>query len=113
MSLSASVVGQSGGQVTIASSPGQPVSAQSGGAGVTATLTSPTLGTLSATGCTLDYSDAEGRVSGPPIAPGRIWAHVACAAAMDASRDKMTPDGGSVPVTCALDATFLFENCAM
>jgi hypothetical protein len=44
--------------------------------------------------------------SGPPIAPGRIWAHLSCPAAQNAAMVV-----GTGPETCDVEADFIFENC--
>jgi hypothetical protein len=49
----------------------------------------------------------------PPIAPGRIWAHVSCPQMGDPTgvRHKTLMDGSQVPDSCDGEADFVFENC--
>jgi hypothetical protein len=113
LSLSAEVEGMMGGTLTITSDPGTPITSMGGtNLSMDSSISNQGFGHLKATGCTLDFS--VGRASGGVnIAPGRVWGRVSCPVAMDISGlDKMGPDGGPTPVTCATFATFLFQACS-
>jgi hypothetical protein len=99
------------GSVTIASS--SPVDAASGAQGVTGTFASGQRGRYSSDTCTIafTYNGAPIPLS-PPIAPGRIWGHLACPNAQRSDLQVMGPDGGTASSTCDAEADFLFENCA-
>jgi hypothetical protein len=48
----------------------------------------------------------------PPIAGGRIWAHLFCPMMTDTSGGmQLLADGGFSPVVCTGKVDFLFENC--
>ncbi len=103
--LGAEQLGPGGGSLSITSPFGQPLDPVNGGA-VSVGWTNVLVGTYSETDCTLTYSYQGGPVppsAGPPIAPGRIWAHVSCPMATDAEH--------SPPYVCDGEADFLFENC--
>jgi hypothetical protein len=65
-------------------------------------------------GCTITFTYGSGPVLiMPPVAKGRIWAHLACTKMVDSSGGmRMLMDGTQVPNTCRSDVDFIFENCA-
>ena len=92
-----------GGSMTL---DGKNVSGSSGGTNLTGSfLGTTTQGTYSAPACTLSYSTPEG--SGG-IAPGRIWGHIECDAAMNSNVNV----SGGMPSTCNITVDFVFENCS-
>jgi hypothetical protein len=98
------------GSITVTSN--TPITAASGGMGVTGTFESGTLGRYSSKDCTITFAYNNGKVPvSPPIAAGRIWAHLSCVTATRSDLSYMV-DGGSAPATCDTEADFLFENCA-
>jgi hypothetical protein len=58
--------------------------------------------------CSITFSTpgAGASPSGPPVAAGRIWAHLSCPAAQNAAIVV-----GAGPATCDAEADFIFENC--
>jgi hypothetical protein len=66
------------------------------------------------TDCTVGFSYGQGSVpQNPPIAKGRIWAHLSCSKMVDSSGQmRMLMDGSQVPNTCRGDVDFIFENCS-
>jgi hypothetical protein len=51
----------------------------------------------------------------PPIASGRIWAHLSCQQMVDPQglRHIILMDGTQVPEVCDAEVDFIFENCSM
>jgi hypothetical protein len=107
--LSAEQLGTGGGSIAIAST-GQGTVTTSG-ATVSATFNNPMVGTYRQSDCTLSYTYNGSPVpttAGPPVAGGRIWAHIDCPNA----QDKAMTDPNGNPITCHASADFLFENCS-
>jgi hypothetical protein len=101
------------GSITIVSSMSMPISPTGGGMGVTGTFESGTLGRYTSNNCSITYKYNNGNVPvSPPIAGGRIWAHLSCVDSQRGDLSFMAPDGGTTPATCDTEADFLFENCA-
>jgi hypothetical protein len=100
------------GSMTITSLPGKAISPSTGGA-VAATFQSQKMGTWTSEMCTLSYQYQTGPVPRkPPVAPGRIWAHVSCLLAeRNDGEMRGLPDGGIGLATCDTEADFLFEFC--
>jgi hypothetical protein len=99
------------GSITITSN--SPVSPTGGGMGVTGTFESGTKGRYTSDSCAITYKYLNGNVPvSPPIAPGKIWAHLSCVGAQRNDLSFMGPDGGTQNATCDTEADFLFENCA-
>jgi hypothetical protein len=66
--------------------------------------------------CSVAYMYASMPVpQNPPIAPGRIWAHLSCPQMGDPSgvRQVGLMDGMQVPEICDGEVDFIFENCSM
>jgi hypothetical protein len=59
---------------------------------------------------TLTYNDAPLPANGQP-AQGRVWGHLDCPHAADASQEGVGEDGSAITRTCDARADFLFENC--
>ena len=110
VSLNTSLGGH--GSITITSLAGQIVSPSTGGT-VQGTFQSANMGTWSSETCTLTYQYQGGPVPRtPPIAAGRIWAHVSCPMAQRSDGElRGLPDGGMAVATCDTEADFLFEYC--
>ncbi len=105
--LSAGTLGPGGGSFSVTSLPGQPLDPKIGGKVLT-TWTNPSVGSYSepenGPDCTLTYSYQGGPIpTSPPIAAGRIWAHVSCPMATDPDTEPL--------FFCDGEADFLFENC--
>jgi len=110
ISLSATLYGLKGGTVTITSPPGQGAVTTSGASGITMIFQNAT-GKYTSDACTLTYTySGEAVPRSPPIASGRIWAHVSCPMALDNYGMILTNDGG-IPKSCDTEADFLFEYC--
>jgi hypothetical protein len=106
--LSAALGGTSGGTLQIN---GQ-VSASSGGSGIMASFTSNGVSYAEAD-CTIVFMYEGGAVpTSPPIATGRIWAHLKCPAMLNPSTPKKLADGTQVSEMCDGEADFLFEKCS-
>jgi hypothetical protein len=102
--LSAEQIGTGGGSLTITSP--QPLDPVMGGT-VSASWQNVNVGSYQQDGCMLTYTYQGAAVpssAGPPIAAGRIWAHVSCLMATD---NQQMP----APV-CDGEADILFENCS-
>lgn len=108
ISLSISIAGSPGGNVTITSPQGAGAVTTSGGKEISATFyNSVDLGPYSETDCTISYTYLGSAVPiSPPIAAGRIWGHIDCPKAVDQSQNN-----GMGAVTCPASADFLFEQC--
>jgi hypothetical protein len=80
-----------------------------GGTGITADISNPSsFGDYSSKSCTINFiTPTAGAPIGPPVAGGRIWAHLSCPAAQNPD---MTTSTGA-PATCDAEADFIFENC--
>jgi hypothetical protein len=101
------------GTLIITSPPGQGAVTNQGGQNITGVWESQDNGTYRESDCTLSYTYNGAPVSiSPPIAAGRIWAHISCPNAQLGGVTKQLPDGGTTDVTCDNEADFLFENCA-
>jgi hypothetical protein len=92
------------------------VDVSSGGTGISTTFTSGTFGNYGQSDCTIAYtygSPPRMVPTSPPVAAGRIWAHLACPSALTMSNHmRMLPDGSFAPEICDFEADFEFENCA-
>ena len=90
------------------------IDVDNGGTNVSASLSAPdTGGGFSSSACTVTFRYAGGSVPvSPPIAGGRVWAHLSCPTMT--STDLMVVMIGSTQVTeqCDVEADFLFENCS-
>jgi hypothetical protein len=112
--LNATQEGLSGGSLTISSPSGTGAVTQSGGSGITGVFQSGQYGTYRETDCTISFSYNSGMVPDqPPIAGGRIWAHISCPTATQSGKTTNAPDGGTESVTCDAEADFLFEQCSL
>jgi len=106
--LSAVSTAPMGGQMTII---GQ-VDPKNGGQNLNATFGSSINGNANgdyaSLNCTVTYSYMNGVVplSEPPVADGRIWAHISC---LDAQRSDIMNMG--MPLACDVEGDFVFENC--
>jgi hypothetical protein len=99
------------GSMTITSQ--SPIDPSAGGTGVIGTFESGAHDTWRSNNCTLTFAYNNGKVPvSPPIAAGRIWAHVSCPNVSASDLNFQAPDGGTVPSSCDGEADFLFENCA-
>jgi hypothetical protein len=87
------------------------VNASTGGTSLTSDVSNTIAGDYHSSTCTVSYStpSAGAPPQGPPVAPGRIWAHVSCPATQNAAIT--TQSGG--PSTCDAEADFIFENCGL
>ena len=85
------------------------VNASTGGTNLTSDVSNTIAGDYHSPTCTISYSTPGAGASpqGPPVAPGRIWAHVSCPATENAGIT--TQSGG--PSICDAEADFIFENC--
>jgi len=110
VSLNASLGGH--GSITITSLAGHVVNPSTGGT-VEGTFQSANMGTWSSETCVITYQYQGGPVPRtPPIAAGRIWAHVSCPQAERSDGElRGLPDGGMGLATCDTEADFLFEYC--
>jgi hypothetical protein len=113
ISLSVSVAGSPGGNVTITSPSGAGAVTTSGGTGITASFyNSVDQGPYSETNCTISYTYLGAPVPiSPPIAAGRIWGHINCPDATSSGMTTTGPDGGATVRQCPASADFLFEQC--
>jgi hypothetical protein len=108
LQLSAASSAPMGGTMTIV---GQ-VDPKSGGQNLTATfvgsINGSANGDYSSMACTVTYTYMNGVVplNEPPVAPGRVWAHISC---LDAQRPDVMNMG--MPLTCDAEGDFVFENC--
>jgi hypothetical protein len=111
--LFAEVDGPSGGSMSATGT----VNPSTGQSSVSASFTSPSLGSTFAqtSNCTLTFSynnmSLTGIVSGSPIADGRIWGHLSCPNAQQSGTQESTDDGGYTERTCDAEVDFLFQNC--
>jgi hypothetical protein len=89
------------------------VDASGNGSNIVATFTAANYGSFHATNCSISptYMNMAVPVSGPPVAPGRIFAHLDCPMAVNDSQSGTADDGAVAPKTCDANADFLFENC--
>ncbi len=86
------------------------VSATTGGANLTSDVSNTNSGDFHSTACTITFDTSKGAGAlpdGPPVAPGRIWAHLSCPA--DTNMSVTTASGG--PGICDAEVDFIFENC--
>jgi|HubBroStandDraft_1064217.scaffolds.fasta_scaffold11460_6 hypothetical protein len=85
------------------------VSASTGGTNLTSDVSNTIAGDYHSTACTISFTTPGAGASpqGPPVAPGRIWAHLSCPAGQNSN--VTTQSGG--PSTCDAEADFIFENC--
>jgi hypothetical protein len=112
ISLSVSVAGTPGGNITITSPAGTGAVTTSGGKGITASFFSNNRGPYAETDCTISYRYMGAAVpDNPPIAAGRIWGHIVCPNAKESGQTTTGPDGGAVARQCPASADFLFEQC--
>jgi hypothetical protein len=101
VTLNASTDGPSGASFSIQSTAGQGAVTPSGGS-VLVTFKSAVWGPYLQNDCTMTFTYEGAPVPAtPPVAPGRIWGHVSCPAAVGA-------DGTG----CDAEADLLFEQCA-
>jgi hypothetical protein len=107
--LTAGLGGGQGGSLEI---DGSNIDTSSGGSNISATFTSNSL-THSATDCTITYKYQGGPVlAAPPVAPGRIWAHLSCPDMVNPNQQKNV-NGMQVSETCDGEADFLFQKCQL
>jgi hypothetical protein len=112
INLNATQEGLQGGSLTITSPGGQGAVTTSGGSGITAVFESGQNGTFRSTSCTISYQYQAGTVpDNPPIAAGRIWAHISCPDSEVSGQTVTAPDGGTQNRTCDGEADILFEQC--
>ena len=112
INLNATQEGLQGGSITITSPSGQGAVTTSGGSGITAVFQSGQNGTFRDNNCTLSYEYQGSTVPDqPPVAAGRIWAHISCPNAQVQGQTVQAPDGGTENRTCDGEADFLFEQC--
>jgi hypothetical protein len=102
-------------RITITSTPGQgAVTPSSGATAIQARFESGRRGIYSAQDCTIAFAyDGAPVPANPPIASGRIWAHLSCPDAQNSAIVIMMQDGSTTNETCDFEADFLFETCAM
>ncbi len=83
-----------------------------GGTNITGDVSSTSGGDYSSPSCAITfYTPAAGaEPAGPPVAPGRIWAHLSCPAAQNQAL-MVTMGMQNVPATCDVEVDFIFENC--
>ncbi|MGH7294868.1 MAG: hypothetical protein ACRELB_08045 [Polyangiaceae bacterium] len=112
VSLSVIEEGTTGGSVVITSPSGQGAVTASGGTGISASFVSNKNGAFRETDCTITYKyDGADVPDQPPIAAGRIWAHLSCPSAQESGTTLTGPDGGPTTRQCDGEADFLFEQC--
>lgn len=100
------------GTLIITSPPGQGAVTDQGGQNITGVWESQVNGTYRESDCTISYNYNGGSIpDSPPVAAGRIWAHLSCPNAQIGGVTAMLPDGGVTDKTCDNEADFLFENC--
>ena len=108
VSLTAALGGAVGGTLVMS---GQ-VTASSGGSNISASFTSNGA-SYTEPDCTIAFTYEGAPVpTSPPIAAGRIWAHLACPSMTNPSHLKKLADGSQVPEVCDGEADFLFDNCS-
>jgi hypothetical protein len=86
------------------------VSATTGGTNLVSDVSNTIAGDYHSTACTISFDTSKGAgalPSGPPVAPGRIWAHLSCPADTNSS----ITTGGGGPSICDAEVDFIFENC--
>jgi hypothetical protein len=105
--LTGSLGGTMGGTLQISGT----VSASSGGMNIVASFTQN--GTsYSENDCSIVFTYEGGMVpTAPPIADGRIWAHLNCPSMVNPSTPKLLSNNMQVEETCDGQADFLFDNC--
>jgi hypothetical protein len=109
ISLSAEALGMGGGILTIVSSGQGTVSPSATSVVVSGNFNSPLVGHYIQQNCTLTFAyDGAPVPTSPPVAGGRIWAHISCPLAV---LQGQTGSAG-MPIACDAEADFLFENCA-
>jgi hypothetical protein len=103
--LQGNVAGNGSSSLTV----GGVVDPETGGTNITAAVLSTTGGQYVSSACTIDFNTpgAGAEPAGPPVAAGRIWAHLSCAAATDSG---MMVSPGQ-PATCDVEVDMIFENC--
>jgi hypothetical protein len=108
--LEASLGGPAGGTLSVAGT----VSPSSGGTAITADLASAD-GEFTESDCTVLFTyEGQPVPATPPVAPGRIWAHLSCPRMVNQTGVLVQrTDGTFVPETCDGEVDFLFENCSM
>lgn len=100
------------GTLIITSPAGQGAVTDQGGRNITGVWESQQNGTYRESDCTLSYTYNGSPVPyNPPIAAGRIWAHISCPNAQIGGVTRQLADGGTTDVTCDNEADFLFEHC--
>jgi hypothetical protein len=84
------------------------VNSSTGGSNVDGNVSTTVGGGYQSTACsiTFDPPGIGAYPSGPPVAAGRIWAHLSCGSIQDPS---IAAGGG--PSTCDAEVDFIFENC--
>jgi hypothetical protein len=107
VSLTAALGGTTGGTLDISGH----VTASDGGSNINASFTSNGL-SHSETDCTIAFMYNGAPVgTKPPIAGGRIWAHLKCPSMANPAHQQRLADGSQVSETCDGEADFLFDNC--
>ncbi len=107
VSLTAALGGTIGGSMEISGH----VTASNGGSNINASFTSNGL-SYSETDCTIAFTYNGAPVpTKPPIAGGRIWAHLKCPSMANPAHQQRLADGSQVSETCDGEADFLFDNC--
>ena len=92
------------------------VDGNSGGTGVSADITYEGSDYQANANCTVKYTYGSDSVpENPPVAHGRIWAHLSCPQMGDPSgvRQVILMDMSQVPEICDGEVDFIFENCSM
>jgi len=112
ISLSVTVAGTPGGNVTITSRAGAGAVTMAGGTGISASFYSDDRGPYASDDCTLTFTyEGQPVPVSPAVAAGRIWGHIDCPDATENGMTTTGPDGGPTPVSCPASADFLFEAC--
>jgi len=87
------------------------VDATAGGQDLSVSITTEGV-TWTSQACALRYVYEGGAVpASPPIAPGRVWAHVSCPTMAPDNGEMVPVDGQNEPAQCAGEVDFVFENC--
>jgi hypothetical protein len=87
------------------------VTASSGGSNIVASFTQNGESFVESD-CTIAFMYEGGTVPvSPPIAGGRIWAHLSCPSMVNSSTQRLLSNGMTVSEICDGEADFLFDDC--